>query len=77
MAQERELPANLHDLLMVRLDSLGPARTVAQLAATVGREFASARLKTFNSSMSGFIRWMFRCMPVGRLANRASKQFSI
>lgn len=39
MAQERELPANLHDLLMVRLDSLGPARTIAQLAATVGREF--------------------------------------
>jgi tetratricopeptide (TPR) repeat protein len=39
MAQERELPANLHDLLMVRLDGLGPARTIAQLAATVGREF--------------------------------------
>jgi DNA-binding SARP family transcriptional activator len=36
---DEDLPANLHDLLMARLDRLGPARPVAQLAATIGREF--------------------------------------
>jgi tetratricopeptide (TPR) repeat protein len=34
------VPASLHDLLMARLDGLGPARTVAQVAAVLGREFA-------------------------------------
>ena len=36
---DENLPVNLHDLLMARLDRLGPARPVAQLAATIGREF--------------------------------------
>ena len=34
------IPATLHDSLMARLDRLGPAKQVAQLGATVGREFA-------------------------------------
>jgi len=33
------VPASLHDLLMARLDSLGRARPVAQVAAVLGREF--------------------------------------
>jgi predicted ATPase/class 3 adenylate cyclase len=33
------IPATLHDSLMARLDRLGPAREVAQLGATLGREF--------------------------------------
>lgn len=33
------IPATLHDLLTARLDGLGEARFIAQLAATVGREF--------------------------------------
>lgn len=41
---EAELPASLHDLLMARLDKLGPARTLAQLAATLGREFDTSLL---------------------------------
>ena len=39
MSQEGELPGSLHDLLAIRLDKLGPARAVAQLAATLGNEF--------------------------------------
>ncbi|WP_319238434.1 AAA family ATPase [uncultured Propionivibrio sp.] len=39
-----ELPVNLQDLLMARLDSLGPARNLAQLAATAGREIKMAML---------------------------------
>jgi predicted ATPase len=37
------IPATLHDSLAARLDRLGAAREVAQIASTIGREF-SARL---------------------------------
>jgi tetratricopeptide (TPR) repeat protein len=38
-------PATLHDLLVDRLDHLGPAKGVAQLASTIGREFSYALLQ--------------------------------
>ena len=34
------VPASLHDLLLARLDRLGPAREVAQVGAVIGREFS-------------------------------------
>jgi predicted ATPase len=34
------IPATLHDALMARLDRLGPAKEIAQLGATLGREFS-------------------------------------
>jgi tetratricopeptide (TPR) repeat protein len=34
------IPATLYDVLMARLDRLGPVQAVAQLAATIGRTFA-------------------------------------
>ena len=34
------IPATLHDSLMARLDRLASVKTVAQLAATIGRDFA-------------------------------------
>jgi class 3 adenylate cyclase/tetratricopeptide (TPR) repeat protein len=36
----REIPATLQDLLTARLDRLGPAKEVAQIAAVIGREFS-------------------------------------
>ena len=36
----REIPATLHDSLTARLDRLGPAKEIAQLAAVIGREFS-------------------------------------
>ncbi len=33
------IPATVHDSLMARIDRLGPDKPVAQLAATIGREF--------------------------------------
>jgi tetratricopeptide (TPR) repeat protein len=36
----REIPATLHDSLMSRLDRLGPAKEVAQIASVIGREFS-------------------------------------
>ncbi len=34
------IPATLHDSLMARLDRLGPVKGLAQLGATLGREFS-------------------------------------
>jgi tetratricopeptide (TPR) repeat protein len=36
----RHIPATLHDSLMARLDRLGTAKEVAQIAAVIGREFS-------------------------------------
>ncbi|MGB6538606.1 MAG: AAA family ATPase [Xanthobacteraceae bacterium] len=36
------LPASLHASLMARLDRLGPAKEVAEMAAAIGREFSHA-----------------------------------
>jgi len=38
------VPASLQDLLMARLDRLGPAKEVAQVAAVLGRDFSRALL---------------------------------
>jgi class 3 adenylate cyclase/tetratricopeptide (TPR) repeat protein len=43
---EGVLPATVHDSLMARLDRMGEAKAVAQLAATLGREFSHEVLKT-------------------------------
>jgi predicted ATPase/class 3 adenylate cyclase len=39
------VPATLRDLLMARLDRLGPAREIAQTGAVIGREFSWAVLE--------------------------------
>ena len=39
------IPASLHDSLLARLDLLGEAKGVAQLAAVLGREFDRAVLE--------------------------------
>ncbi len=44
-AAVREIPATLEDSLRARLDQLGPARDVAQVAAVIGREFSYALLQ--------------------------------
>ena len=36
----REIPVTLHDVLMARLDRLGPAKEVAQVGAVIGSEFS-------------------------------------
>ena len=41
----REIPVTLHGSLLARLDRLGPAKEVAQLASVVGREFGYELLR--------------------------------
>ena len=43
-AAASSVPATLHASLMARLDRLGPAKEVAQIAAAIGREFSHALL---------------------------------
>ena len=42
------IPSTLYDSLMTRLDRLGTAKEVAQLAATIGREFSYELLRTIS-----------------------------
>jgi tetratricopeptide (TPR) repeat protein len=42
---EVAVPASLHDLLMARLDRLGAAKELAQIASCIGREFDHALLQ--------------------------------
>jgi class 3 adenylate cyclase len=39
-SETREIPATLHDSLRARLDRLGSAKEIAQLASVIGREFS-------------------------------------
>jgi len=45
----REIPATLHDSLMERLDRLGLAKEVAQVAAVIGREFSYELLRAVST----------------------------
>ncbi len=42
--RQQDIPARLQDLLMARLDSVGAARSVAQIGAVLGREFSTELL---------------------------------
>jgi predicted ATPase len=44
-SSDLEIPETLQDLLLARLDRLGPAKQVAQLGAALGREFPYALLE--------------------------------
>ncbi len=50
----RAIPATLQDSLMARLDQLGAAKRVAQLGATIGRQFSLALLKALASRQAHF-----------------------
>ena len=49
------VPASLHASLMARLDRLGPAKTVAQIGAVIGREFSHALLREVTSEPEAII----------------------
>ena len=44
------IPMTLHDSLMARLDRLGAAKEVAQLGATIGREFSYELIQAAGAS---------------------------
>lgn len=44
------VPATLHDSLMARLDRLGPAKEIAQVAAVIGQQFSYGLLEMVSSA---------------------------
>ncbi len=63
----RAIPATLHDLLMARLDRVGAAKPVAQLASALGREFQIAVLEKLGEIDSGPLREGLRDLLAARL----------
>jgi class 3 adenylate cyclase/predicted ATPase len=53
VAPERMIPATLQDSLMARLDRLGPAKEVAQVAAVIGRDFSYGLLEVVSGLAGG------------------------
>jgi TOMM system kinase/cyclase fusion protein len=51
------IPATLHDSLMARLDRLATVKGLAQLAATLGREFSYEVLQAVSPWEEGTIQW--------------------
>lgn len=51
-----QVPGSIHDVLMRRLDRLGDAKPVAQLASVLGREFPAALLHAVLEASSGALR---------------------
>jgi class 3 adenylate cyclase/tetratricopeptide (TPR) repeat protein len=45
-SSKQPIPATLQDLLMARLDQLGPAKEIAQIGSVVGREFSQSLLSS-------------------------------
>jgi class 3 adenylate cyclase/tetratricopeptide (TPR) repeat protein len=52
------VPATLKDSLMARLDRLGGAREIAQIAAVIGRQFTFAMLEAVSAKGSGELEGM-------------------
>lgn len=51
-----EVPAKLEDMLMVRLDALGPDRALAQLMSVLGRECSAAHLQALLEQDDPFVK---------------------
>ena len=56
--EDSAVPATLKDSLMARLDRLGGAREVAQIAAVIGRQFTFALLEAASGKDSGELEGM-------------------
>lgn len=50
-----DVPAKLEDLLMVRLDELGPDRALAQLVSVLGREFSETHFEALMAQDDPFV----------------------
>lgn len=57
-----DIPATLHDLLMTRMDRVGQAKSTAQLAATLGREFNLDLLRKISTLNVSQLRQMLRLL---------------
>jgi tetratricopeptide (TPR) repeat protein len=67
------IPATLNDSLMSRLDRLGSAKTVAEIASVIGREFSYELLaRTANLPEDDLREELYRLVDAGLLVTRRS-----
>jgi class 3 adenylate cyclase/tetratricopeptide (TPR) repeat protein len=67
------IPATLNDSLMSRLDRLGTAKTVAEIASVIGREFSYELLaRTANIPEDDLREELYRLVDAGLLVSRRS-----
>ncbi|KNZ30972.1 MAG: hypothetical protein AD742_19470 [Methylibium sp. NZG] len=69
-----DVPATLEDLLMVRLDELGPDRVLAQLVSVLGREFSSVHLDALLEQSDPFVERARQQGSVGSLLDSGMLQ---
>jgi class 3 adenylate cyclase/tetratricopeptide (TPR) repeat protein len=67
------VPATLHDLLLARLDRLGPAKEIAQVASVIGQQFSHALLAAVvSNSGPELTAGLLRLMEAGLVYRRGS-----
>jgi class 3 adenylate cyclase/tetratricopeptide (TPR) repeat protein len=71
-----DVPATLQDLLMVRLDELGPDRALAQLVSVLGREFSALHLEALLEQDDPFVERARQQGSLGSLLNGGLLQVS-
>lgn len=64
-----DVPTKLEDLLMVRLDELGPDRALAQLVSVLGREFSAVHLEALLQQNDPFVDRARQQGSLGSLLN--------
>ena len=64
-----DVPATLQDLLMVRLDELGPDRALAQLVSVLGREFSAVHVDALLERADPFVERARQQGSMGSLLN--------
>ncbi|BCH16502.1 alpha/beta fold hydrolase [Mesorhizobium sp. L-2-11] len=70
-ATSRDVPSILHDFLMARLDRLGGAKDVAQLASCLGREFSHEMLAAVSGLQGGELEAAINRLIASELIERA------
>lgn len=64
------IPASLRDLLMARLDRLGPAKEFAQIGACIGREFSHELLERVSKRGPDFLETSLEALVDAELVTR-------
>jgi class 3 adenylate cyclase/predicted ATPase len=72
MGGEQTIPATLQDSLMARLDRLGEAKQIAQIAGALGREFAHDLLAAVAGVEAGALQDGLRTLEAAGLIRRLS-----
>ena len=65
----QDIPVTLADLLAARLDGIGPAKMMAQMAATIGREFSADLLQRLTALDRNAIVQLLEQLKAGGLLN--------